>query len=60
MANVNMFSMPYTWCLLGYGSSMFDVTAGSPLCGSDVVDVGKRGLEDEGNHFQGAPMGGYA
>lgn len=34
--------------------------AGSSLRGSDVVDVGQGGSQDEGNHLQGAPMGGHA
>lgn len=34
--------------------------AGSPLCGSHVVDAGERSSPNEGNHFQRAPMGGHA
>lgn len=33
---------------------------GPPLCGSDVVDAGQGGPENEGYHLQGASLGGHA
>lgn len=38
----------------------FVTSAGSPLCGSHVVDVGEGSSPNEGDHFQRAPMGGHA
>lgn len=38
----------------------FVTFAGSPLCGSHVVDVGEGSSPHEGNHFQRAPVGGHA